>query len=67
VYQINWDGLVKGTGTETVLVTAYGANDRFCRTSFWGMSTPTTFQVNVACFDPTGAPADSRFDIITIQ
>lgn len=67
VYQMNWDGLVKGTGTETVLVTAYGASDRFCRTSFWGMSTPTTFQVNVACFDPTGAPADSRFDIITIQ
>jgi hypothetical protein len=67
VYRMNWEGLVKGTGTETVLVTAYGASDRFCRTSFWGMATATAFQVTVACFDPSGAPADARFDIITVQ
>jgi hypothetical protein len=67
VYQVSWDGLIKGPGTETVLVTAYGAADRFCRTSFWGMASATTFQVTVACFDPTGAPADSRFDVITVQ
>lgn len=67
VYQVTWEGLVKGSGTETVLVTAYGNRSRFCRTSFWGMSTATAFQVTLACFDPSGAPADARFDIITVQ
>ncbi|MGQ0704110.1 MAG: Ig-like domain-containing protein [Gemmatimonadales bacterium] len=66
-YQIDFDNFVKGTGTETVVITAYGASNRFCRTGPWGMNTATTFRVNVACYDPSGAPADSRYDIIVIQ
>ncbi len=66
-YRVTWEGLVKGAGTETVLISAYGNAQRWCRTSFWGMATPTAFQVTLSCFDPGGALADAQFDIVTIQ
>ena len=66
-YQIDFDNFIKGTGSETVVITAHGAADRFCRTEGWGMNTATAFRVNVACYDPSGTPADSRYNIIVIQ
>lgn len=68
-YRIDFENFIKGTGTETVVITAYGAANRFCRVggSGWSMNTATTFRVNVACTDPSGAPADSQYDIIVIQ
>ncbi len=66
-YSVTWDGLIKGVGTETVLVTAYGAASRFCRTGSWGMLSATEFRVYVTCFDPLGVQADARFDVIVVQ
>ncbi len=65
-YLIRWTNLLK-VGTETVLVTAYGAANRWCRAGGWGDVSATEFGVGVNCFDAAGNPADAQYDIIVIQ
>jgi hypothetical protein len=40
-------------------VTTYGAGTARCKVQSWS----TSANVNVLCFDATGAPADSRFNV----
>jgi hypothetical protein len=45
-------------GTSVALVTAQGADNRYCNLAGW-----TTNTINVACFAQGGAPADSKFEV----
>lgn len=58
VYTVNAPGLA-GTGGH-VQVTAYGTGAEWCTAWNWGPS-GTSLHIQVRCFGPTGAPADSRF------
>ena len=46
---------------DTVLVTAYGADGRYCKSGGWSRGSTTT-TVTIRCFDGSGAPIDTRFD-----
>ncbi len=45
-------------GTSNALVTAYGSGSNYCNIAGW-----TTNAISVACYDQSGAPADSQFDV----
>jgi hypothetical protein len=60
VYQVQFPGLggfIFGRGHAQV--TTYGAGTARCKVQSWSASA----NVNVLCFDATGAPADSRFNV----
>lgn len=42
-----------------VQVTAYGPDAAFCKVGYW---TPTD-GIRVNCFDTTGAPKDTQYDV----
>lgn len=56
-YAVNFTGQSMGGGT--VEVTAYGSTTEYCKVSSWIGST-----VNVLCFDTTGHPVETRFDVL---
>jgi hypothetical protein len=59
IYTVLWSSLSLSAKTD-VQVTAYGPGSSVCTVEGWGAQS-----VNVRCFDPgTGAPVDSRFDIM---
>ncbi|MGK4001562.1 hypothetical protein WMF31_02980 [Sorangium sp. So ce1036] len=60
-YSVSLPGM-SATGSN-VQVTAYGSGPEYCKVVGWGGS-ETTANVNVACFDESGAPADSRFVLV---
>ncbi len=45
-------------GTSNALVTAYGAGSDYCNIAGW-----TTNAISVACYNQSGLPADSQFDV----
>jgi hypothetical protein len=45
-------------GTSNALVTAYGLGGNYCNIAGW-----TTNAISVACYNQSGAPADSQFDV----
>ena len=59
LYTVLWSSLSLSAKTD-VQVTAYGPGSSVCKIEGWGPQS-----VRVRCFDPgTGAPLDSRFDIM---
>ena len=46
-----------------VQITAYGAGPEYCKVVGWS-GTETNTNVNVACFDASGAPTDTRFVLV---
>ena len=65
VYDVVWTGLgrIAGSTAETNLVTSYGdGNNAWCQVSNWGNDDTV-----VVCFNPAGAPADSRYTAIWIE
>jgi hypothetical protein len=58
VYQVRLPGA--GTVNGHVQVTAYGSGTTRCKVENW-LSTVGAKVVTVRCFDPAGAPADSRY------
>jgi hypothetical protein len=70
VYQALLPNLAANAGT--VHVTAYGSGTQTCKVASWGpnffrhgggWSLTSTQQVNVRCFNASGAPADTRFTL----
>jgi hypothetical protein len=61
VYLVNFPGQTQPGGT--VEVTAYGADDHFCKVQGWVARTFSQ-QVAVTCFTAAGSPADSYFTAI---
>ena len=57
-YTVTLPGLAAAGGT--VKVTAFSATPSFCKASEWGAAGADE-QVDVLCFDSTGAPADTKF------
>lgn len=51
-----------GARTHHVQVSAYGADGAYCSVMGW-----STVAANVACFSPTGAPADARFTVLAVN
>jgi hypothetical protein len=47
-----------------VKVSAYGGAGETCKVVGWWGNSPAGTQVNVACFDPAGNPADTYFDLV---
>lgn len=59
-YTITFAGMFGiGTGGGHAQVTAYGAGSARCRVRSWGNE-----NVNVRCFDASGAPADSAYSVL---
>lgn len=69
LYQLVFSGLGKTTGaTETVLITADGPATHHCRTTSWGNTGANDLVIALSCFDfATGAPSDTRYDLIVVQ
>jgi hypothetical protein len=64
VYTLRFVGFGgKGAGGGHVQVTAYGAGADQCKVASWGYAAPD-FIVNVRCFQPNGAPADTRYTVL---
>lgn len=57
-YRVRFAGLADAGGVAHA--TAYGSTANFCAVVRWFASAPDQ-NVDVACYDPTGAPADTRF------
>ena len=51
---------------ENFFVTAYGSSGEYCRIGSWGDVNTVDMTVSVFCFDITGAPANSYFDLAMI-
>lgn len=68
-YHVVFSGLGRPTGgTETVLVSPLlAAFDSICDIVSWGNTGASDLFVDVACYDRTGAPVDSRFGVMVIQ
>ena len=65
-YQVRLGGQARtGASPETVLVTAYGSTS-YCRASQWAAN-GADMLVTVLCFDPSGAPIDSRFTVFLVE
>jgi len=60
LYSVTLPG--QGAKAGTVQVTAYGEDAAYCKVQSWAPSGADQ-RVLVRCFDPTGAPADSRFTL----
>jgi len=69
LYHVVFSGLGRPAGaTETVLVSPlFTPADRICDILSWGNTGVNDLFVDVACYDPTGAPIDSRFGVMVIQ
>jgi Big-like domain-containing protein len=66
-YRVVFLGQAKAPGaTETILLTAF-PDDRICTTTSWANSGVSDLAVTLSCFDPSGAPANARFNILMIQ
>ena len=69
VYSVACNGVGGGTAWGAgghVQVSAYGpANPNHCHVDFWSTGA-TNFTAEVSCYNPAGAPADSRFDFLFI-
>ncbi|MGW7383385.1 hypothetical protein [Streptomyces sp. NPDC054794] len=61
VYRVWTPGMALGYGD--VQVTAYGLDSRYCKVDYW---TPST-GIQVRCFSPVGAPADTYFDVSFVR
>lgn len=59
-YDVTLPGLTAIGGT--FQITAYGSGGQHCKIQSWG-STGTAQSARVLCFDATGAPADTPFDL----
>jgi hypothetical protein len=57
LYTVSIPGTIN-YGTSVALVTAQGADNRYCNLAGW-----TTNAISVACFAQGGAPADSKFEV----
>jgi hypothetical protein len=68
-YHVVFAGLGRSAGaTETVLVSPlFTPADRICDIVSWGNTGANDLFVDVACYDPTGAPVDTRFGVMVIQ
>jgi hypothetical protein len=68
-YHVVFAGLGRPAGaSETVLVSPlFTPTDRICDIVSWGNTGTSDLFVDVACYDPTGAPVDSRFGVMVIQ
>jgi hypothetical protein len=68
-YHVVFAGLGRPPGAaETVLVSPlFTATDRICDILSWGNTGANDLFVDVACYDVTGAPLDSRFGVMVIQ
>ena len=68
-YHVVFAGLGRSAGaTETVLVSPlFTLTDRICDILAWGNTGANDLFVDVACYDTTGAPVDSRFGVMVIQ
>jgi hypothetical protein len=66
VYAVTMGGLAFGTDTESgvVHVTARQGNANFCVVAGWNAGESFSRVVDVRCFDASGAPADTRFDVV---
>lgn len=60
-YRVDFEGL-GGVVGGNVQVTAYGGSNAYCNVANWS-SALTTLEVNVACFDGSGNPKDSKFSV----
>jgi hypothetical protein len=68
-YRVVFAGLARPAGaTETVLISPlFTATDRICDILSWGNTGVSDLFVDVACYDVTGAPLDSRFGVMVIE
>lgn len=67
-YRLVFAGLGKvPPATETVLISAYGAADHTCTTTSWGTTGANDLSILLHCYDPAGAPADSRYQLLWVQ
>ena len=68
-YHVVFAGLGRPAGgSETVLVSPFLAVlDRMCDILSWGNTGASDLFVDVACFDLSGVPIDSRFGVMVIQ
>jgi len=62
VYTMTWTGMESiGTDGGNVQVVAYGSNVR-CQVGSWSSNA-----ASVDCFDPSGNPVDSRYDVLFLK
>lgn len=62
VYSVSFDGLGSNL-TDNVLVTAYETNG-YCQVGSWGGGSGNAVTITVRCFDASGVPANSYFDLV---
>jgi hypothetical protein len=61
-YRVTLPG-VKAFNKTTTQLTGYGSDSSYCNTVAWIPSTGAT-DVTVQCYDASGSPADSKFDLL---
>jgi len=61
-YEVSFRGLHSGVGTDDVQVTAYDTSG-YCLSAGWGPS-GSTLDAYVSCYDASGNPANSYFDLL---
>lgn len=67
-YRVVFAGLGRPAGaTETVLVSPFLFPDRVCDITSWGNTGTSDLFVEVACFDPSSTPVDTRFSVLVTQ
>jgi hypothetical protein len=67
-YLVVFSGLARRAGdTEAVLVQSFLYVDRVCDATSWGNAGANDFEVTVSCYDPTGAPSNTKFSVLVLQ
>jgi hypothetical protein len=68
-YRVVFGGLARPAGaTETVQISPFlGSGEHFCAITSWGTTGANDLTVTLACFDPTGTPADAQFNLLVVQ
>ena len=67
-YRVVFAGLGRpANATEIVLVSPFLFSDRICDITSWGSTGASDLFVDVACFDPSSTPVDTRFSVLVTQ
>jgi hypothetical protein len=67
-YRVVFSGLGRPAGgTDAVLVQTFLTGDSMCDATSWGNTGANDFAVTVSCYEPSGAPVNTRFSVLVVQ
>ena len=68
-YHVVFGGLGRppGGGEIVLAEAAFNNTDGMCDILSWGNTDVNDLFIDVACYDPTGAPVDARFVVMVVQ